>query len=282
MEKENISFRLPHLFFNFKRMIISHKPYMRDIHFHNAIELVKINEGEMECVVGENAFLLKKGEIALIRNNVMHKLSFIKPADITYIQIDIENYFKDGTSSADAFINEFITSSHNKEYLISSNEKELSVIFDSFLKEVENRSVGYESYIKGYIQLLIAFMYRNGLLTDASQYYDTEKLKSLHPAIRYIEENFTKEISLDEISNVTNIDKYRLCRQFKEITGSTVVNYINFLRLRKASKELLTTDKAVGEIAFDSGFSTIQYFNKIFKNVYNCTPKTYRKQFSKK
>ena len=283
MEKEKISFKIPQLFFNFKQITIGKgSRSLRGIHFHNAVELVKINSGEIKCEVGEKDFILKQGEIMFINTNVMHRLCYIKPVDITYIQIDIEGYFRQYSNYTDYFINKFITSLHNREYFFSQDNKELSEIFEKILNETMNRNSNYEAYIKAYIQLLIAFMYRNKLLTNPEVYYDTQKLKGLKPVLEYIEGNYTRELSLDEISKETNIDKYRLCRQFKAATGSTVVSYINFLRLSDASNQLLNTDKTIGEISFDSGFSTIQYFNKAFKNFYSCTPKAYRNQFSKK
>ena len=283
MEKEKISFKIPRLFFNFKQISIDkNSRSLRGIHFHNAVELVKINSGEIKCEVGEKEFVLKEGEIMFINTNVMHRLCYVKPVDINYIQIDIEGYFRQYSSYGDYFINKFITSLHNREYYFSKDEKELTEIFDKFLQESINKNSNYEAYIKAYIQLLIAFMYRNKLLTDPEVYYDSEKLNRLKPVLEYIEKNYTREVSLAEISRETSIDKYRLCRQFKAATGSTVVSYINFLRLSKASNQLLNTDKTIGEISFDSGFSTIQYFNKTFKKFYNCTPKAYRNQFSKK
>ena len=283
MEKEKISFKIPRLFFNFKQMTIKKdSQFLRGIHFHNAVELVKINSGEIKCIVGEKEFVLKSGEIMFINSNVMHRLCYVKPADIYYIQIDIEGYFRQHINYTEYFINKFITSLHDRDYFLSKDEKELSEIFEKFLDESVNQKANFEAYIKAYIQLLIAFMYRNKLLTDPESYYDTEKLKGLKTVLEFIEDNYTREISLEEISKATGTDKYRLCRQFKAATGSTVVSYINFLRLSNASNQLLNTDKTIGEISFDSGFSTIQYFNKAFKNFYNCTPKAYRKQFSKK
>lgn len=283
MEKEKISFKIPKLFFNFKQMVIEKNGHhLRDVHFHNAIELVKINSGEIKCIVGEKELVLQAGDIMFINSNVMHRLCYTKPVDISYIQIDIEAYFRQYSNYTDYFINKFITSLHNREYLFEKDQRELNEIFEKFLDESVNQKENFEAYIKAYVQLLIAFMYRNKLLTDPESYYDSEKLKGLKPVLEYIEQNYTTYVSLEEISKSTGIDKYRLCRQFKAATGSTIVSYINFLRLSKASSMLLNTDKTIGEICFDSGFSTIQYFNKTFKNFYNCTPKAYRKQFSKK
>ena len=283
MEKEKISFKMPELFFNFSQMTLIKTDYnLRGIHFHNAVEIIKINSGEIKCVVGREEFCLKAGEVMFINSNVMHYLCYTKPVDMHYIQIDIESFFRKYSGYTDYFINRFITSLHNREYYISKKEKELPEIFEKVLNESINKSFHYEEYIKAYIQLLIAFMYRNSLLTDPEAYYDTEKLKRLKPILEYIEGNYTRELPLKEIASATNIDKYHLCRQFKAVTGSTVVNYINFLRLGQASSQLLNTDKNIGQIAFDAGFSTIQYFNKTFKSFYNCTPKAYRKQFSKK
>ena len=66
-----------------------------------------------------------------------------------------------------------------------------------------------------------------------------------------------------------------ICKTFKKATGQTLVDYINFVRLQKARALLTAGDSNIAQVAFSCGFSSVQYFNRVFKNYYACTPSVY-------
>jgi AraC-like DNA-binding protein len=66
------------------------------------------------------------------------------------------------------------------------------------------------------------------------------------------------------------------CNFFKRKTGKTVITYINEYRIAQACKMLISTDKNIGEIAFECGFNNISNFNRTFKSIIGKTPGTYR------
>ncbi len=68
-----------------------------------------------------------------------------------------------------------------------------------------------------------------------------------------------------------------LCRTFKKLTGYTVIQYINILKIQKACDLLHETRKSITEIALDCGFNSTMYFCKTFKAILNITPTDYRK-----
>ena len=97
------------------------------------------------------------------------------------------------------------------------------------------------------------------------------------PALEYIDENYYKEISLDEISGGLSLNPYYFCRLFKSATGSSFCEYLNFVRISKSEKLFKTNDKSIMEISLDVGFSSVTYFNRIFRKYKGCTPTVYRK-----
>lgn len=94
---------------------------------------------------------------------------------------------------------------------------------------------------------------------------------------QFIEEHFTENITLDDISKIIGYSKYHLNRIFLKSTGQTIYQYIKERRLFEAANQLLNTDKSIVEIALDVGYTSQQSFTLAFKSVFKCTPKVYRK-----
>ncbi len=84
-------------------------------------------------------------------------------------------------------------------------------------------------------------------------------------AIHYMENLYYKPLSLEEIAEHCRISKYALIKQFKHQLHTTPIQYLTNLRIRKAVHLLRDTNKTMDEIAQDVGFTSGNYFNKVFK-----------------
>ncbi len=82
-------------------------------------------------------------------------------------------------------------------------------------------------------------------------------------AIRFIRDNCEKNLSLDEIAKNVNINKFTLTRDFKELTGMTIVSYLNKYRCL-AARDRIYAGMSVSEAAEQCGFSNMSYFSKTF------------------
>lgn len=92
----------------------------------------------------------------------------------------------------------------------------------------------------------------------------------------YIEANYTKNITLEDVSREVNISSYYLSRIFKESTGKNFIDYLTDLRIEKAKELLSTTSYSMKEICVMSGYSDPNYFSKTFKKNVGVTPTEYR------
>lgn len=104
----------------------------------------------------------------------------------------------------------------------------------------------------------------------SSKKYDTVKM-----AISYIREHYRRKITLDEIAASVLSDKYVLCREFKKLTGQTIVEHLNRYRCIKAI-DCLNDGKTVAEAAFSCGFENNSFFTKIFKRYTGHLPSDYK------
>lgn len=93
----------------------------------------------------------------------------------------------------------------------------------------------------------------------------------------YLDENYTKKITLDQLSKRYFINKYYLTRIFKEQYGITINNYILEKRITHAKQLLRFTDRSVEEIGEACGMGALYYFSRMFKKIEGVSPSEYRK-----
>jgi len=276
MNKEYINFGYVPLAMNIKTLVhTSAKKNFRSYHFHDEIGIIRVESGKLEMTVENENFILNTSDTALINSKIMHRLSPVTVGTkLTYIQINLDMYTPTGETASHLL--RFIQKSNCKSHIIEKGEGELGYLFERITEEDKNHKDGYEEYMRGYIHLIIAYMKRNHLINAYSREF-SQKLTRLMPAIEYATENFSKNLSIDEISSKINVSKYHFCKLFKSAFGQTFWEYINFVRISMAEEMLLSTNKTTLEIALECGFNSVQYFNRVFAQRYGYSPFRYKK-----
>lgn len=123
-----------------------------------------------------------------------------------------------------------------------------------------------------------------GVLRKLCREYSSRKTMNLSDvstayikkAITYIRSNMTQKLSLDGIAAYVGISKYHLSREFKTITGNTIVSFINILRCSEA-KRLIEKGMSVSSAAYSCGFDNLSYFSRTFQKIIGSTPSSFTK-----
>jgi two-component system response regulator YesN len=113
-------------------------------------------------------------------------------------------------------------------------------------------------------------------LVYASQ--DARKVRQITPAISYIDANYDKPLTLEEIARVSHLSASRLAHVFKEQMGITVIEYLTSVRIERAKQLLLATDQNCTEICFQVGYNNQSYFTRTFKDLVGIPPREFRKR----
>ncbi len=95
-------------------------------------------------------------------------------------------------------------------------------------------------------------------------------------AKNFIEENYHKDISLDDVSRKVDISPYYFSKLFKEEVGENFIEYLTRIRIEKAKRLLQNRDLSIKNICADTGYSDPNYFSRIFKKYVGETPTEYR------
>ena len=102
--------------------------------------------------------------------------------------------------------------------------------------------------------------------------------KVVREAIGYIQQNYSKKISLTKMAEQLAVSPAHLSRTFKKDTGMNITAYMNEIRLEAAKKIMSDGIVTMNEVAFMSGFENYNYFYILFKEKYNITPSEYIKE----
>ena len=97
----------------------------------------------------------------------------------------------------------------------------------------------------------------------------------------FIKKNYMKDLSLEAVSRMACMNRFKFCRAFKKRYGQTLISYLNSVRLKKAVTILEETNKNISETAYAVGYKNVSHFNRIFRVKYKVSPRDYRKQLTK-
>ena len=251
--------------------ILSRLP--KDTHFHQEVELVYVMEGELRLYVMEREYHLKRGDICVINSNEEHRIE--TQGEITtahlFITYSLIRSVYNGVSSF-FFCNS--TSEDDERY------EKLRELLNQLLKrkmfcekEAEEEQHEYE-YLSVFYKVLgyLTSNFIKKAKTDAGMSMQQKSQMRTLQINEYIMNNYNQPISLKSLADTLYLSEGYLSRYFKKIYNMSFSAYLRQVRLSHAMSELMYTDKAILQIALDNGFSSISFFNKVFKEEYGKSP----------
>ena len=112
---------------------------------------------------------------------------------------------------------------------------------------------------------------------DMYQIFNEKEQLLVSDVIKYIYENYTKELTINDVTEKFNITDTKLNKILMSYSGKRFIEFLNALKIDKACEMLLTTDKSVIDISFELGFNTVKTFNNNFTKLKNMSPTDFRK-----
>jgi len=230
----------------------------------NDFYLMYLCRGKLKIYYGEKKCILKSGQVIIFPPHTPVMYENISDDRIDYRWIHFTG------NKAEKLIND-AQLPLSMPIEVSVDEKIISE-FQSLFNEYIDRDFLFETTsVAKFINII-------SLFGRAATHLNTDHSSaSLKNALKYIDENYTKEIDIKELAKQEHISYAYFRTIFKKKTGTSPNQYIIMLRLRNASILLKQTELSIKEIAGSVGFSDQMYFSRIFKKRFGMTPKEFRK-----
>jgi AraC-like DNA-binding protein len=255
-------------------------------HYHSEFEIDYIVKSHGTRYVGDNVGSFSEGNLVLIGSNVPH---FWKNAPeffaenpqlrVNALVIQFPGDFVQGLRhSYPEFLNirDLFLRAERGICFTGSDSNILGTQLLNLLNL--NGMERLLSFIRILEQMAVAKTYN--LL--ASEAYKTTVAvgtdQRLSKILNYIQLNYQNELSVDALAHQFGMNTTAFCRYFKENTSKPMVQYINEMRVGYACKLLMDKTMSISQICYESGFSNIANFNRIFKRINGCTPSGYRRK----
>lgn len=231
-------------------------------HIHKHIEILYVYEGGQHLRINNKEYEVNEGEAAVIFPNLQH------------------NYFRTETRKAD-------------EILLICSPAMFGSVFPNLTNCLpENPVVSRENISPDAVFAFRELKKDNSLsinlgwaLIVMSRLLEHMTLKSTehipienitYQLIEYITKNFTHPLSLDVLAKEFHVSKYYISHIFSEKIGVNFRHYIGAIRAEYAASLLRSTDENITAVCEMSGFDSLRSFNRIFRAVYNMSPREYR------
>lgn len=254
---------------NTKLLYISMSEYQGDWnsipHTHNFSELFYVVNGTGAFYIDRETYPISSNDLVIISPNTEHTEQSYNAAPLEYIVLGIEGI---------AFLD---SDTDNSKIIYNYSQKtELLNLLNLILEEVQAEQFGYNLVCQHLLDVLLIQVIRSQKLVPV-QINSVKMTKECGQIKRYLDSNYSENITLDFLAERAHVNKYYLVHAFTKYTGLSPIHYLNQKRLQVGRELLVSTDYSISQIAQSLGFSSQSYFSQVFRKEHHMTPNDYRK-----
>ncbi|AIQ39556.1 AraC family transcriptional regulator [Paenibacillus sp. FSL R5-0912] len=255
-------------------------------HWHEELELLVMVKGSAKFHVGQEKFVVQSGEIVFIQPNLLHSAIRLQQEEIVFYAVLVHFNFLSSLENDQIqqqyILPLFLNNSRYPVLIMREMEAELRLI--PLLEEVcdiyQQEPHAFEMLVKAKLFEVLyrlekcAAEFSRPALPGQSRGGNSSLLAK--KTLAYVQQNYSKRITLTEMARQVNMSPSYFCRFMKKQFDLTPLEFLNEYRISEAVGLMETTDKKIMEIAEMTGFSNVNRFTETFKKMYGCRPMDYR------
>ena len=253
------------------------------IHFHDDMEVVYVLDGSVILRNGYYTYTLKQGDIFILNDREMHSFQRTDEDNLVMMfQMDLTYFSRYYDSLRNNF---FVTDIEDDS---DESLEVLRTLLAKIMMEIIQKGYGYEHKVIESTHNLIAcllsdfqyFVMENGRFKNELKNKGNKILAGrLNRITDYMYDNYARKLTLSEIADREHLSIYYLSHIIKEATGLSFQDLLSYIRVEESERLLLGTNKKIGAIAEETGFSAVRYYIKHFEHWFGMHPLEYRKKY---
>ncbi len=228
--------------------------------WHANIEILCCIHGNGHVICDANHYPFTKGDIFIVNSYMLHKITG-DPFVQYYCCIIDQDFCRENGVPTEAI--RFRSPIRN-----ASVYRDYETVIAAFSDTGRERVIRIRHAVLG---LLLA-LYRD-YAEEESPVNDrhSDSAERVKETIRYIRQNFSQKLSLDEIAGHVGVSKYHLAHDFKKFSSQTIFEHLNIIRCKEA-KRLIENGSSVSAAAVSCGFENMSYFSRTYKKYIGTLP----------
>lgn len=224
--------------------------------WHENLELMHLVAGNGAFLLGQSHVYAEAGDTLVINTNELHTIYSTEQGCVYY-------YLVADTclcAELDISVSDSLFAPRIRDPFVTEQ-------FARMIREREQQDILWQASVKAELSRLLVYLYRNYRIerTSAPGLEENRKLGLVKQAISYLSQHYLEKVTLDDLCEKMGFSKYYFCRMFREITGYSVIDYVNFLRCNHARLLLDSGEHTVSECAYLCGFCSPSYFSKQYQ-----------------
>ncbi len=242
-------------------------------HVHQDVELCLFDSGTGTRVVGDSTLPIREPELVMIGPHVPHCWSCYSNSRGMSLQFSIEpNNPLRGLPEWESLSG---LMDDSRRGLIFSAEivRKVSTILQRMISE--SRLARLASFIE-----ILSTLDRGQAQPLSNESFSAPDTTTNYPEIQKVVleilSRFQEDISLMDMVAMTHLSRATFCREFKNYTDRTFVQFLNEVRIYWVRQQLLLTDYPVSDIAFTAGYDNLSNFNRVFRRIMGTNPRDFR------
>lgn len=250
-----------------------------DAHWHNALEILMPMEGTYDAIIKGVTYHILPGEFLIIPPRELHTLPAPGEGSRFVFLIDVAPLASiRGFSGIQSMLMQPIHFSKDRFPAIYNEIYHyLLQIRNTYYNMNEYAElIIYSLFINILVKLSVAKNNMTDIFPNVRLYKQKEYKQKFTSLLEYINSHYMEELDLEKVATDIGFSKFHFSRLFKQYTGYTFCDYVNYCRLRVAEELLARPDCSITEVALQSGFPSISTFNRLFKQHKGCSPSEYR------
>lgn len=255
-------------------------------HWHDEFEITIVNCEEMICDIENEHLHLHKGDCIFINSRSLHQYTCISK-ELSAGMWDSVLFRPELIAPADSILYQKYVSPiihSDRTYLLFHEDDQWQNEIHKFMKQAhdicEANSYSTELQLQTCLLTFWQLLANHQELfppvaTESASGQEQERLRAM---LKFIWNNYQKNISLENIADAAFISVRTAQRCFRKTIQTTPLLYLQNYRLICAKEKLISGSGTILETALSCGFESSSYFDRIFKKVYNETPRQYIKR----